>query len=115
MLTFDLARLLESKEILNPLQFLMKSGFTRHTAHRLLRHRVDSISYRNLETLCLALNCTPNDLFSWVPASDSVNEKTALQKLTGRTRKGSFIGKLKSMPEDKLDQLRQFVDKLATD
>ncbi|MBI1767430.1 MAG: helix-turn-helix transcriptional regulator [Bacteroidetes bacterium] len=113
MLTFDLARLMESKEIQNPLQFLMKSGLTRHTASRLLHQNVASINYRNLEQLCLILNCTPNDLFSWTPDSKKNTDKTALQKLAGRTRKGSILGKLKTLPEDKLDQLRQLVDKLS--
>lgn len=113
MLTLDIFRILESREIQNPLHFLHKNGFNYHTSRRLLSQHFAGISYRNLEKLCLLLNCTPDDLFSWSPDNNSVQTKPALKKLSGRQRKGSILNKLKQLPEDKLEQIRQFVDKVS--
>lgn len=116
MLRIDLSRFMASREILAPRKFLMSQGFTYHMAGRLLREQSGSISYENLEKLCHIFNCTPNDLYSWDPMGESVDNK-ALSKLSGRMRQSSILGKLKQLPDSKLDQIRQLVDKLysATD
>ncbi len=116
MLTLDLARFIETKEIQNPLRFLTKAGFTYHTAGRLLRNQITKLDYGHLEQLCLLFNCTPNDLLSWTPASSlKGSDKIALSKLAGRKRKGTLVSKLIQLPEDKIDQLNQMLDKLASE
>lgn len=116
MLRIDLFRFMASREILAPRRFLMSQGFSYHMAGRLLREQSESISYGNLEKLCHIFNCTPNDLYSWDPMGECADNK-ALSKLAGRTRQSSILGKLKQLPDSKLDQIRQLVDKLysATD
>lgn len=49
MLYLHLIDLLESKGINRPLPFLVKNGFTYHTAHNLLNYRIRSISFDHLE------------------------------------------------------------------
>jgi DNA-binding Xre family transcriptional regulator len=116
MITLDLARFMETKAIQNPLRFLTQAGFTYHTAGRLLRNQVVKLDYRHLEKLCLLFNCTPNDLLSWTPASSSKgSDKIALTKLAGRKRKGNLVSQLIQLPEDKIDQLQQMLDKLASE
>ncbi len=112
MLRIDLSRFMASREILAPRRFLISQGFTYHMAGRLLHEQTGSISYRNLEKLCRIFNCTPNDLYSWEPMEESADSKVALSKLAGRTRQSSILGKLKQLPDSKLDQIRQLVDKL---
>jgi len=112
MLTLDLQRLMELREIQNPRGFLVKAGFTYHAAGRLLKSELAELRY--IEKLCVALNCTPDDLFGWVPDKGMRHAKGhALEKLAGRKRKGSIVPKLKNLPEDKLEQLHQFIDKLT--
>jgi DNA-binding Xre family transcriptional regulator len=116
MITLDLSRLMETKGIQNPLQFLIQAGFTYHTAGRLIRNQIIKLDYKHLEKLCLIFNCTPNDLLSWTPpASLKGSDKLALSKLAGRKRKGSLVSKLIQLPEDKIDQLNQMLDKLASE
>jgi len=112
MLRIDLSRFMASREILAPRRFLISQGFTYHMAGRLLREQTGSISYKNLEKLCRIFNCTPNDLYSWDPMGETADTKVALAKLAGRTRQASILGKLKQLPDNKLDQIRQLVDKL---
>ncbi|MFZ1805630.1 MAG: helix-turn-helix transcriptional regulator [Cyclobacteriaceae bacterium] len=114
MLKFELQSLMESREVQDSLSFLVKAGFNYHTAHRLLRTNSRSIRMDHVEQLCIALNCTPDDLLVWeAPKSMSNLSKHPLKKLTNRQRKGSILPKIKSLPQDKLDELRQYIDKLA--
>ena len=59
---------------LNVLQLLEKQGRTKYWLYkqlgmsyqnfsRMVNNETKSIRYENIETLCLLLNCTPNDLF----------------------------------------------------
>ena len=116
MLKLDLARVMETKGIQNPLRFLTKAGFTYHTAGRMLRNQITKLDYGYLENLCILFNCTPNDLLSWTPASSlKGSDKIALSKLAGRKHKGNLVSKLIQLPEDKIDQLNQMLDKLASE
>ena len=114
MLRFELQSLMESREVHQPLNFLVKAGFNYHTAHRLLNTNPRSIRMDHVEQLCIALNCTPDDLLVWdAPKSMGNLSKHALKKLTNRQRKGSILPKIKSLPQDKLDELRLYIDKLS--
>ena len=59
---------------LNVLQLLEKQGRTKYWLYkqlgmsyqnfsRMVNNETKSIRYENIETLCLLLNCTPNELF----------------------------------------------------
>lgn len=114
MLRFELESLLESREVHQPLHFLVKAGFNYHTAHRLLNIESRSIRMDHVEKLCLVLNCTPDDLLVWdAPKSMGNLGNHPLKKLTNRQRKGSILPKIKSLPQDKLDELRLYIDKLS--
>lgn len=67
MLTFQLKELLECKGYKASAQVLRNIGFSYTTAYKLLHGDVGSISFKHLEELCLFLNCTPNDLYRFVP------------------------------------------------
>lgn len=60
---------------LNVLQLLEKKGKSKYWLYkqlgmsyqnfnRMIRNETKSIRYENIETLCLLLECTPNDLFT---------------------------------------------------
>ncbi len=59
---------------LNVLELLEKNGKTKYWLYkqlgmsyqnfsRMINNQTKSIRYENIETICLLLNCTPNDLF----------------------------------------------------
>ena len=116
MIALDLARLMESKEIQNPLQYLKQAGFSYHVANKLLTERMARLNYEYLERLCLLFNCTPNELLYWKPGPGTkATEKIALSKLAGRQRKDNLVRKINQLPEEKIDQLREWVNKLSTE
>ena len=60
---------------LNVLELLEKNGKTKYWLYkqlgmsyqnfnRMVNNQTKSIQYENIETICLLLNCTPNDLFT---------------------------------------------------
>lgn len=115
MLTLDLYRVFENKGIDNPHRFMKKNGFTPHITSRLLNNSADSISYKNLEQLCLTLNCTVDDLFKWTQGDDKEQYKQhALQKLIRKEETINLSTKIKELPVDKLNELISFIDKLTT-
>jgi len=91
----------------------MKCGVPRHTATRLLSNQLKSISFRYLETICLRLNCTIDDLFTYTPDKNLLNHNQhALNKLKRLKTKDSVSSKLKDLTLDKLDQVRDFINEL---
>lgn len=113
MLNLDLNRILEHRDIQNPRNFLVKAGFTYHAAGRLLKNQLPGTRY--IEMLCIALNCTPDDLFNWTPGKEVKSpKKLALSKLAGRKSNGRITTKLMNLPEHKIEELHQFLNKLTS-
>lgn len=113
MLHFDLVGMMRRREIENPYRFLAKNGFNYHTAGHLLRNERDSLSYKNLEKLCLLLHCTPNDLFVWQKPKDTlVAESHPLHQLKPKPHDINVTQKLQELPLDKLEQVKQFIKDL---
>ncbi|MFN7118258.1 MAG: helix-turn-helix domain-containing protein [Saprospiraceae bacterium] len=113
MLHFDLVGMMRRREIENPYRFLVKNGFNYHTARHLLRNERDSLSYKNLEKLCLLLHCTPNDLFVWQKPTDAVvAENHPLHQLKPKPQEVNIMQKLQELPLDKLELVKQFVKEL---
>ena len=54
-----------NKGISNPVRFLMAKGFSQKSARLHLSRRVQRLTLKQLEKLCLALHCTPNDILGW--------------------------------------------------
>ena len=114
MLQLDLYRVFEDKGIENPARYLKKNGFTAHTTFRLLNNQVESISFRHLEQLCLLLNCSVEDLFSWHnETASAMYVHHPLSKLKRGERKGSITNQLKTLPLDKLNDIRNCIDQLS--
>lgn len=62
MVKLDVLRLLEQKG--KTKYWLYKQlGMSYQNFGKMVNNETKSIRYENIETLCLLLNCTPNDLF----------------------------------------------------
>jgi len=81
------------RNILHPNAFLLQNGFNTGSAQKILKGKAVQINFRQLTTLCLTLNCTPNDLF-------------ALRDLTPPT--GHQLEKLPKTTDEIINPLDQF-------
>ncbi|GHN01160.1 hypothetical protein WSM22_26490 [Cytophagales bacterium WSM2-2] len=111
MLKLNVNRILEIKGIENPGSFLMKNGFSRHTAYRLLNNSVRIINYGNLEKLCLLLNCTTNDLFFWEDnTKGKIYKDHVMNKLTHPQTDPTVSARIREMLLHKPDAVRNFIN-----
>ncbi len=108
MLRYNFQRLFVKRGITRPIPFLMRSGFTRASASRIVTGRTRGISPRQLELLCNAFKCTPNDLMEWTPDKpEQLNESNRLISLIrNETVNFNFGAFTSEMP---LDMLPEFV------
>jgi DNA-binding Xre family transcriptional regulator len=71
MLAFNLKRLVELKGIAETKKLLINSGLGYQTVMRMLRNNTFVPTGEQLERICIALKCTPNDIYQWLPAKDA--------------------------------------------
>ncbi len=43
------------------------TGINRHTLYNIYKNKTKGIDFDTLNKLCFALDCTPNDLFRYIP------------------------------------------------
>lgn len=117
VLYLDLKRILGDRGITeNPIHFLRRAGFTDHMANKLYYNKIDGTSYRNLEKLCIALTCSPNELFSWQAGEgQSLPANHPLQKRKPSAEAGTLGKAIRELPPDQLEELRQFVKGLKSE
>jgi len=63
-IVLHLEPVLAARNIIHPTAFLIKIGINNATAYKMLRGDAVQLNFRQLTTLCLNLNCTPNDLLA---------------------------------------------------
>lgn len=81
-IVLHLKPILAARNIIHPSAFLLKIGINNNSANKMLKGEAVQVNFRQLTTLCMTLNCTPNDLFALrdlVPPAGHQLEK--LQKL----------------------------------
>ncbi|HEY6914354.1 MAG TPA: helix-turn-helix transcriptional regulator [Paludibacter sp.] len=76
MLKVNILRVCEIRGIKKPLSFFKNHGFSPATATRMAGGYMNSFSLETVEKLCLALNCTPNDLLEWTPSKNIAPDAT---------------------------------------
>lgn len=67
MLLLNLRPIFQARGIERPYSFLVKSGFSYHTANLLLNSTTRSFRLDHIEKLCTILVCEPNDLLAYRP------------------------------------------------
>jgi hypothetical protein len=115
MLQLRVRFLLESKGIPNPFNYLIKMGFTPNVATRVLNGKIERIGISQVNRLCTALVCTPNELFAWKPAKDeSLSAQHPLLGLIRNDTPFNIIGKIEHLSMDQLKEVEQFISKIKT-
>lgn len=109
MLRLNLTGIFKARGITRPYSFLIKAGFTHNVATRLAHNKSGSLQLNFIETLCLILNCEPNDLFYWEPdAKVAVGENHSLNKL----RKTPDIDNMGSISQLSYKQMLKLSEKI---
>lgn len=114
MLRLNLQPIFTARGIDKPYTFLVKAGFTAHSAHIILTSKVRLIKLDYMEILCEKLNCEPNDLLLWTPDKNRpILESHPLFNLSNRNEVGTNPPTtLRDIP---YKQLREITSKLAAD
>ncbi len=110
MLLLNIQRILKARGIDQVYTFLVKSGFVPFTAHKYKNSKVEHIRLDHIERLCILLNCTPNELFEWIP-NDLLDDKPnhPLQKIRRRDKRLNLLKMIADIPVDKFDEVEKFL------
>ena len=111
MFVLNIERALRLRGIEQHYKFLIKQGFAPFSARTMLEGNAISIKFEHLERICLALNCTPNDLFEWHPAgSQNVAETHSMNSL----RQKDLPQMLGEVPMEKLGRIIDLLNETET-
>jgi DNA-binding Xre family transcriptional regulator len=111
MLIYNFERILKARGIDKPFSFFVNAGFSDNFATKAKKNQVKLLRMRTLEKVCLLLNCTPNDLYDWIPDKDQqVDKDHMMNDIRKKDDKVIDITKaLHSIPLKKLDKLEELI------
>lgn len=112
MLQINLGKVLKLRGVVKPVSFLMQNGFSYNIAYRIAKSGRAALIPKNLERLCVILNCTPNDLLEYHPSkSKPIPENHSLNKLrpTETLDINSIAG---DIPADKIPEFKKAIDEI---
>lgn len=99
--------------ILSPYTFLVKLGFPAQTATNWAKETVGYIRPKQLEKLCVALNCTPNDLVRWHPDGQTpLADSHALNSLVRDQPPLDLMRMTRDLPPEKAAELGAIIESL---
>ncbi|MCW5961640.1 MAG: helix-turn-helix transcriptional regulator [Pyrinomonadaceae bacterium] len=115
MLLFNPKKTLALRGIDKATNFLVKIGFSYPAASRFLKSKSQFVKVADIERLCLALNCTPNDLFEWrQDANTVVAENHALRGLEADGEQKNLQQLVKDIPAEKLKKIEELLEELKS-
>src|SRR5689334_12986875 len=108
MLKFNPQRIFALRGIDKPTAFLVNLGFEYPQASKFLKSDFILVKTAHVEKLCVALNCTPNDLYEWTPDTKTVlAESHSLNALNKGGETKNLQELVKDIPSDKLRLIEQ--------
>ena len=115
MLYFNLKPIFDAKGIENPYSYLVKNGFTYHSAHYIANNLSRIFKLDHIEKLCDLLQCEPNDLLAWKPDNNKVYpENYPLKKLLPLPPSVNIKVSLQNIPYRELLEITQKISKTDT-
>ena len=110
MLVLNLSRIFKARAIEQPYKFLVTNGFVPFIAHKYKNSKVTQIRVDHIEKLCIALNCTPNDLFEWFPDNLLDNrDDHPLHTIRKRDKKIEINKLLSKLSMQKLEEVEKLI------
>lgn len=94
-----------------PYSFMRKLGLSRDVARRLVDETTAGIKIAHLEKLCIALNCTPNDLMAYED-TNSLAADHPLQQLKRNKDDLANMQKLRKLSPEKIAMLGKLLDEM---
>ena len=92
---------------------LLDLGFVPSTARSFLGGTAALVKLEHVEKLCVALNCTPNDLLEWRPdASQAAVAETHSMNNLKRADENDLAKLLNEVPSDKFEQILDLLQEL---
>ena len=113
MLKFNVKRMFAARGIERMTGFLVKLGMTYPRASRFLKAQSGLVKIKDIEKLCVALNCTPNDLFEWLPDDKTVvPDGHSLNALKRDSERKNLQELVKDIPSEKLALIETLLNEL---
>ncbi len=113
MLRYNLSKIFSARGIYYKTAYLNKLGFSPRVSNRIAREEFVSLTPNHLEVLCLALNCTPNDLMEWQPDKpEMLNEDVQLKKLLSAENKFNIMKIINGVPIDKMEEFSKKMEEV---
>lgn len=110
MLYYNFDRVFKARGIANPFSYLKKAGYSESFSSKIKNNKVNRLELKYLESLCLLLKCTPNNVLVWVPEPGAAVEEThpmlLLKKSPGEV---DMVKTINSIPIGKLEQIEKLI------
>ena len=111
MLVFNLNPIFTARGIERPYSMLIKAGFSKNLAHKLLNDKLNTMRLSELNKICAMLHCTPNDIVIWSPDDDEVLSKThPLRTLIKQDLDLNWQETIKNVPLKQLKQIASIIN-----
>lgn len=112
MLKFNPKKMMAMRGIEKTTAFLVNLGMGYPAASVFLKSKSQSVKINTIEKLCLALNCTPNDLFEWTPDKNTVVPESHSLFALEKSGSQSIQQLVKDIPSDKLKLIESLLEEL---
>lgn len=113
MLVFNPRRIFALRGVEKPTSFLVKQGIAPSTAIKFMKAQSSMFKTSYVEMICVGMNCTPNDLFDWIPDSKTVlPENHPLRTLERKQKLKNIRELLHDIPVEKLSQVEEMINDL---
>lgn len=110
MLLYRPEKMMDMRGIQKKTAFLVGLGMTYPAASRYLKTEMQLVNLDTMEKICIALNCTPSDLFEWRPDKNTVVPEN--HSLNTLEKKKSLQEMVKDIPSDKLKLVENLLNQL---
>ena len=116
MLKINIHRVCQVRNIERPFSFFKTHGFTTSSATRMASGKLNGFSLESIEKLCLAINCTPNDLLEWVPSKNTnVSSNHSMNALRrNEALLATFTQLVNDASFDKIEKIQEMIQKELT-
>lgn len=113
MLTFNPKKMLLLRGIERFTAFFVNLGMDYSTASRFLKSESQFVKIKDIEKLCIALNCTPNDLFDWKPDQNTIlPENHSINALIKSESAVNLQQLVKEIPAERLSEIEGLLNEL---
>lgn len=110
MLSFNIKQICKTRQIERPYTFLVKAGFSPHSATNILNSETRIFRLDHIEKLCQILHCEPNDLLVYKSSPNNpIQENHPLNKLMPKENQFNWQQTMKTIPLEKLKEIESII------